>query len=184
LYKITHSFSGRFVNGISSFKGEDEVLFCPGTRFYVYKSEGNTVWMHEMHDEEEVNITVREAIAERDFDVNDEDEDEDNDDEVVDDDEEGVDEMCDGEEVIVTDEEEEEVVTDEEGYNIIVQGVDDDHHHNVEASTSSGSVWKDGCRRSARLLAKNGGSKAEPLLGSTVDHLGRRRSLRLQQKMQ
>jgi hypothetical protein len=49
----------------------------------------------------------------------------------------------------------------------------------------NGSVWKDGRRRSARLLAKKGGSKDEHLLlGSTVDHLGRRRSLRLQQKKQ
>ena len=56
----------------------------------------------------------------------------------------------------------------------------------VEVSTSGGSVWKDGRRRSARLLSKKN-NKAEskavpPLLGSTVDHLGRRRSLRLQQK--
>jgi hypothetical protein len=207
LYKITHSFSGRFVNGISYFKGEDEVLFCPGTRFYVYKSEGNTVWMHEMHDDEEVNITVRDAIAERDFDEEDDevvteeeidnDDDDDDDEEVVDDDgDEDVDddddddddaevvddEMRDGEEVVA--EKEEVIVTDEEGDNIIVQEVDDDDHHHHNAEASSGSVWRDGCRRSARLLAKNGGSKAEPLLGSTVDHLGRRRSLRLQQKMQ
>jgi hypothetical protein len=171
--------------------------------------------MHEMHDEEELNITVREAIAERDF---------------VGDDEEVEEEVVDSD-------------NEEDHHNITVEdddvdSDDDNHEHttvapggedhycfvaehqlewypdwyaqvypewyystfatnmegcdcvdvevDVEPSPlqleCSGSVWKDGRRRSARLLAKKGDSKDEPLLGSTVDHLGRRRSLRLQQK--
>jgi hypothetical protein len=290
LYKITHSFSGRFVNGISHFKGEDEVLFQPGTRFYVYKSEGNTVWMHEMHDDEELNITVREAIAERDFDEEDEEEEEvvdsDNEEDVDDDDEDGhheVDSDDDNHEHKQNDVNDDESFTDtfdvfpplpfvdddfddfdflateetpyfstvapggedhdcfvaehqlewypdwyaqvypEWYYSIVatdVEGCGCEHQLewypdwyaqvypewyystfatnmegcdcvdvevDVEPSPlqleCSGSVWKDGRRRSARLLAKKGGSKDEHLLlGSTVDHLGRRRSLRLQQK--
>jgi hypothetical protein len=260
LYIITHSFSGRFVNGISHFKGEDEVLFQPGTRFYVYKSEGNTVWMHEMYDDEEFNILARKVIANRDFDVNDEGDDDVDEEEVdIDDDEE--DEAGDdsdsenhehkqndvnGDESIAetcavfpplpfvtteshgVDGDFDFLVTEETPYFSTVAPSRGDHgcfvaeHQlewypdwyaqvypewyysivapdmegygcvdvDVEQSPSplqlecSGSVWKDGRRRSARLLAKKGGSKDEPLLGSTVDHLGRRRSLRLQQKKQ
>jgi hypothetical protein len=208
LYIITHSFSGRFVNGISHFKGEDEVLFQPGTRFYVYKSEGNTVWMHEMYDDEEFNILALKVIANRDFDVNDEGNDD-------------VDEVFTEEEVDVDDDEEtpyfstvapggedhgcfvaehqlewypdwyaqvypewyySTVEPDMEGHGCV--DVDVEQSPSPLQLECSGSVWKDGRRRSARLLAKKGGSKAEPLLGSTVDHLGRRRSLRLQQKKQ
>jgi hypothetical protein len=254
LYKITHSFSGRFVDGISHFKGEDEVLFCPGTRFYVYKSEGNTVWMHEMYDDEESNILARKVITEKDFDEEDDevvteeevDNDDEEDDEVVteeevDNDDEDDYEVVDEEEV---DEDDEVVYNDneeEDHHNITVEDVDDakeevvdddgdneDGHHEVDSDSDgdnhehkqndvnddesfadtcavlavgcedeyptfvakdppsvdfdSGSVWKDGRRRSARLLAKQGGSTPKPLLGSTLDHLGRRRSLRLQQK--
>jgi hypothetical protein len=296
LYIITHSFSGRFVNGISHFKGEDEVLFQPGTRFYVYKSEGNTVWMHEMYDDEEFNILARKVIANRDFDVNDEgnddvnevftedDDDEDGHHEVdsdsdnhhehkqndVNDDESfaetcavfpplpfvtteshGVDDNFDDFDFLATEETpyfstvapgggdhtcfvaEHQLewypdwyaqVYPEWYYSIVateVEGCGCEHQLewypdwyaqvypewyystfatdvegcdcvdvdvDVEPSTlqleCSGSVWKDGRRRSARLLAKKGDSKDEPLLGSTVDHLGRRRSLRLQQKTQ
>jgi hypothetical protein len=237
LYKITHSFSGRFVNGISYFKGEDEVLFRPGTRFYVYKSEGNTVWMHEMHDDEEVNITVRDAIAERDFDEEDDEEevlvDSDNEEDVDNDEVDNEEEVDEDDEVVYNDNEEEdhhittvddvdddddEVVDDddEDGHHEVDSDSDGDNHEHKQNDVNddesfadtcavltvgcedeyptfvatdppsvdfdSGLVWIDGRRRSARLLAKKGGSTPKPLLGSTLDHLGRRRSLRLQQK--
>jgi hypothetical protein len=170
--------------------------------------------MHEMHDDEEFNIIAREAIAKRDFDVNDEG----YDDEVVtkeeidDDDEEDVDE-----EVVDDDGDEgghHEVDSDGDNHEVDSDGDNHEHKQNdvnddesvadtcavltvgcedeyptfvatdpLSVDFDSGSVWKDGRRRSARLLAKKGGgSTPKPLLGSTLDHLGRRRSLRLQQQ--
>jgi hypothetical protein len=281
LYIITHSFSGRFIAGISHFKHEDEVLFRPGTKFCIDKVEGNTVWMHEVRGEEEKdNVNTDYDHIDDNGKQND-----------VNDDESFADTFavlsakdCGSFDVepqlewypdwyaqvypewyystVATDVEDcgsfdvepqlewypdwyaqvypewyySTVAQDTEDcgsfdvepqlewypdwyaqvypedYSTVAQDTEDCGSFDVEPQLEwypdwytqvypewyystvappnkvdeegSGSVWKDGRRRSARLLAKKAGRESAPSLGSTVDHLGRRRSLRLQQKKQ